>query len=88
MESGLVQDSSAALESNGSIEMREAQHPVNSQSARSPNLHEGLAIENYPNRSVVARVLLTANPSVYTPVHESITHYGRKKEMIQPHPLV
>ncbi|HYR90967.1 MAG TPA: hypothetical protein VE422_43310 [Terriglobia bacterium] len=45
-------------------------------------------IEYYPSGSVVARVLLTANPSVYTPVHESIAHCGRKKEMIQPHPLV
>ena len=45
-------------------------------------------IEHYPSGSVVARVLLTANPSVYTPVHESIAHCWREKEMIQPHPLV
>jgi hypothetical protein len=37
---------------------------------------------------VVARVFLTANPSVYTPVHESITHCWREKEMVQPHPFV
>ena len=41
-----------------------------------------------PSGSVVARVFLTANPSVYTPVHESIAHCWREKEMIQPHPLV
>ena len=45
-------------------------------------------IEHYPSGSVIARVLLTANPSVYTPVHESIAHCWREKEMIQPHPLV
>jgi len=45
-------------------------------------------IEHYPSGSVVAGVFLTANPSVYTPVHESIAHCGREKEMIQPHPLV
>ena len=45
-------------------------------------------IEDYPCWSVVARVLLTANPSVYTPVRELIAHCGRKKEMIQPHALV
>jgi hypothetical protein len=37
---------------------------------------------------MVARVFLTANPSVYTPEHESIAHRWRKKEMIQPHPLI
>ena len=45
-------------------------------------------IEYYPSGSVVARVLLTANPSVYTPVHKSIAQCGRKKEMIQTHSLV
>ncbi len=45
-------------------------------------------IEHYPSGSVVACVFLTANPSVYTPVHESIAHCWREKEMIQPHPLV
>jgi len=45
-------------------------------------------IEYDPGGSVVARVLLTANPSVYTPVHESIAYCGREKEMIQPHPFV
>ena len=37
---------------------------------------------------MVARVFLTANPSVYTSVHESIAYRWREKEMIQPHPLV
>ena len=45
-------------------------------------------IEYYPSGSVVARVLLTANPSVYTPVHKAIAHCGGEKEMIEPHPLV
>jgi hypothetical protein len=45
-------------------------------------------IEHYPSGSVVARVFLTANPSVYIPVHESIAHCWREKEMIQPHPLI
>jgi hypothetical protein len=42
----------------------------------------------YPSGSVVARVFLTANPPVYTPVHESIAHRWREKEMVQPHPFV
>jgi hypothetical protein len=50
--------------------------------------HYKSTIEHYPSGSVVARVLLTANPSVYPPVHESIAHCWREKEMIQPHPLV
>jgi hypothetical protein len=37
---------------------------------------------------MVARIFLTANPSVYTAMHESIAHRWREKEMIQPHPLV
>ena len=45
-------------------------------------------VKHYPGGSVVARVVLTANPSVYTPAHESIAHRWREKEMIQPHPLV
>ena len=53
-----------------------------------PPSHYESTIEHYPSGSVVARVLLTANPSVYTPVDESIAHWWREKEMIQPHPLV
>ena len=45
-------------------------------------------IEHYPSGSVVARVFLTANPSVYTPEHESVAHCWREKKMIQPHPLI
>src|ERR1051326_2438638 len=40
-------------------------------------------IEHYPRWSVVARVFFSANPSVYTPVDESLAHSGREKEMIQ-----
>jgi len=53
-----------------------------------PTWHSKSTPEQYPGRSVVARVFLTANPSVYTAIHESIAHRSRKKEMIQPHPLV
>jgi hypothetical protein len=45
-------------------------------------------IEHDPSGSVGARVFLTASPSVYAPVHESVAHGWREKEMIQPHPLV
>jgi hypothetical protein len=45
-------------------------------------------IELDPCGSVIARVFLTANPSIYTPEHEPIAHCGREKEMIQPHPFV
>ena len=45
-------------------------------------------IEHYPRGCVVARVFLTANPSVYSREHQSITHCWREQEMIQPHPLV
>jgi hypothetical protein len=45
-------------------------------------------VEHYPSGSVVARILLTANPSIYTPADESIAHGRREKEMIQPHALV
>jgi hypothetical protein len=53
-----------------------------------PTSHCKSTIEHYPSGSVVARVFLTANPSVYTPVHESVAYCWREKEMIQPHPLV
>src|SRR5258708_27933624 len=53
-----------------------------------PTSHCKSTIEHYPSGSVVACVFLTANPSVYSPVHESIAHCWRDKEMIQPHPLV
>jgi hypothetical protein len=53
-----------------------------------PTSHGKSTIEHYPSGSVVARVFLTANPSVYTPVDEPIAHCGREKKMIQPHPLV
>jgi hypothetical protein len=46
------------------------------------------SVTQYPSGGVAARVLLTAHPSVYTPLHESIGHRWREKEMIQPHPLV
>ncbi len=42
-----------------------------------------LTIEHYPSGSVVARVFLTANRSVYTPVHELIAHCWREKEMVR-----
>ena len=42
-----------------------------------PTSHCKLTIEHYPSGSVVARVFLTANPSVYTPVHESIAYCWR-----------
>jgi len=45
-------------------------------------------IDHYPRRSVVARVFLSANPSVYAPVDQPLAHGGREKEMIQAHPLV
>jgi hypothetical protein len=45
-------------------------------------------IEHDPSGSVVARVFLSPNPSVYASVHESVAHSWREKEMIQPHPLV
>jgi hypothetical protein len=45
-------------------------------------------IEHYPSGRVIARVFLTADPSVHTPAHESIAHRWREKEMIQPHSLV
>src|SRR5690348_10551168 len=45
-----------------------------------PTSHCKLTIEHYPGGSVVARVFLTANPSVYTPVHESVAHCWREKE--------
>jgi hypothetical protein len=45
-------------------------------------------IELDPCGSVIARVFLSANPSVYTSKHETIAHCGREKEMIQPHPFV
>jgi len=45
-------------------------------------------IEHYPSGGVIARVFLTANPSVYTPVHEPAAHCWCEKKMIQPHPLV
>jgi hypothetical protein len=35
---------------------------------------EKSTIEHYPSGSVVARVFLTANPSVYAPVQELIAH--------------
>src|SRR5579862_1126573 len=50
--------------------------------------HCKLTIEHDPSGSVVARVLLTANPSVYPPVHESIAHCWREKEMIQASPCL
>jgi hypothetical protein len=53
-----------------------------------PASHYKSTIEHYPSGSVVARVLLAANPSVYPSVHESIAHGWRDKEMIQPHPFV
>ena len=45
-------------------------------------------IEHYPSGSVIARVFLTANPSVYTTLHELIGHGPREKEVIQPHTRV
>ena len=45
-------------------------------------------VEHYPSGSVVARVFLSANPSVYTPLYESVARCWREKEMIQPHSLV
>jgi len=45
-------------------------------------------IEHYPSGSVIARVLFTANPSVYTTMHESIAQRWREKEMIEAHPFV
>lgn len=45
-------------------------------------------IEHYPRGSVVARVLLSANPSVYAPVDQPLAHAGREQEMIQAHSLV
>ena len=45
-------------------------------------------VEDYPGGSVVARVFLSANPSVYTTVDKTIADFWREKEMIQPHPLV
>jgi len=45
-------------------------------------------IENDPSGSVIARVFLAANPSVYTTVHELIAQRRIEKEVIQPHPLV
>jgi hypothetical protein len=37
---------------------------------------------------VVARVFLSANPSVYAPIDQPLAHGGREKKMIQAHPLV
>jgi hypothetical protein len=45
-------------------------------------------IEQYPRGSVVARVFLSANPSVHAPKDQSVAHCGREKKMIQAHPLV
>jgi hypothetical protein len=45
-------------------------------------------IEHYPRGSVVARVFLSTNPSVYAPMDQPLGHGGREKEMIQAHPLV
>jgi len=53
-----------------------------------PTSHCKLTIEHYPCGSMVARVFLTANPSIYTPVHESIAYCWREKEVVQPHPFV
>jgi hypothetical protein len=41
-----------------------------------------------PHGSVIARVFLTAYPSVDTPVHELIVRCWREEEMIQPHPFI
>jgi hypothetical protein len=53
-----------------------------------PTPHYRSTIERYPSWSVVACVLLTANPSIYPTVYKSIARGWREKEMIQPHPLV
>jgi len=45
-------------------------------------------IEHYPRGSVVARVFLSPDSAVYTPVDQPLAHCGREKEMIQAHPLV
>jgi hypothetical protein len=53
-----------------------------------PTSHGKSTIQYYPSGSVVVRVFLTANPSVYAPEQESIADCGREKEMVQPHPLI
>jgi hypothetical protein len=39
-------------------------------------------IEHDPSGSMIARVFFTANPSVYTPIHESIAQGWREKAMV------
>ena len=62
--------------------------PCEGELCGSLELHYKSTIEHYPGGSVVARILLTANPSVYTPEYELIANCWREKEMVQPHPLI
>jgi hypothetical protein len=41
--------------------------------------------EHDPRGSVVASVLLSAGPSVYAPIDQSLANDGREKKMIQAH---
>src|ERR1051325_335968 len=61
--------------------MARSDFPMSTPACESP-------VEHYPRGSVVARVLLSTNPSVYAPMDESLAHAGREQEMIQAHPLV
>jgi hypothetical protein len=44
-------------------------------------------IDLYPSGSMITRVFLAPDPTIYASIHESLTCRRREKEMIQPHPL-